>query len=239
MLVKTILNRVEKFKSFVYGQTYLEPMSGENAIIVELLDRANSKGECADCGKRCPAYDRQPARNYEYVPLWGMKVFFRYSPRRINCQEHGIHVERVPWAEGKEHMTKSYQGFLARWAKRLSWKETADVFRTSWESVYRAVDWVVSWGLAHRDWENVEQIGIDEIAVFKGHRYLTCVYQLDRGMRRLLWCGKDRKVKTLLRFFHEFGKERCARLRFVCSDMWRPYLKVIKKKAINALNILD
>ncbi len=85
----------------------------------------------------------------------------------------------------------------------------------------------------------MKQIGVDELAVFKGHKYLTCVYQLDKSRRRLLWCGKDRKVKTLLRFFREFGKERCAGLLFVCSDMWRPYLKVIKKKAINALNILD
>ncbi len=58
-------------------------------------------------------------------------------------------------------------------------------------------------------------------------------------MRRLLWCGKDRKAKTLLRFFRDFGKDRCNRLQFVCSDMWKPYLKVIRKKCVNALNILD
>ena len=85
----------------------------------------------------------------------------------------------------------------------------------------------------------MEQIGIDEIAVFKGHRYLTLVYQIDCGKRRLLWCGEHRRVKTLLRFFRWFGKERCLQLKYVCSDMWKPYLKVIKKKATNALNILD
>jgi len=128
---------------------------------------------------------------------------------------------------------------LATWSKRLSWQESAKVFRTSWDSVYRSVKWVVDYGLTHRDWDGVKQIGVDEIAVFKGHRYLTCVYQLDKGCRRLLWCGKDRKTKTLLRFFHEFGKARCAALQFVCSDMWPAYLKVIKKKCVNALNILD
>ena len=64
-------------------------------------------------------------------------------------------------------------------------------------------------------------------------------YQLDAGARRLLWCGPERKIKTLLRFFRMFGKERSARLKFVCSDMWGPYLKVIAKKAPNALNVLD
>lgn len=65
------------------------------------------------------------------------------------------------------------------------------------------------------------------------------VYQLDAGFRRLLWCGPERRVKTLLRFFRMFGKERSAKLWFICSDMWSPYLKVIAKKAPQALNVLD
>ena len=50
---------------------------------------------------------------------------------------------------------------------------------------------------------------------------------------------RERKAKTLLRFFRDFGRERCAKLEFVCSDMWKPYVKVIAKKASNALHILD
>jgi transposase len=239
MLMKTILNTIEKYKSFVYGKIVLEGAGGEERVIIEVQSRRNSRGECRSCGKRCPAYDRQTSRDYEYVPLWGIKTYFRYTARRVQCKEHGIHVERVPWVEGKERMTRSYQSFLACWAKRISWKETSKVFKTSWESVYRAVKKVVEYGLANRDWDDVTQIGVDEIAVFKGHQYVTCVYQLDRHRRRLLWCGKDRKIKTLIKFFREFGKARSAKLRFVCSDMWAAYLRVIKKKAVNAVHILD
>ena len=97
----------------------------------------------------------------------------------------------------------------------------------------------MNYGLAHRSLEGVTQIGVDEIAVFKGHKYLTMVYQLDVGCRRLLWCASERKVDTLLQFFQMFGKERASRLRFVCSDMWQPYLDVIRQQAPQALNILD
>jgi len=239
MLIKTILNRIEKFKSFIYGTIKYEKITGEDVIVVEVLARKNSKGKCPKCDKCCATYDTQGERDYGYVPVWGTSVCFRYAPRRVHCKEHGVHVEVVPWAEGKEQMTKSYKSFLACWAKRLTWKEVAVIFKTSWESVYRSVKWVVDYGLSHRDWGNVEQIGVDELAVFKGHRYLTCVFQLDKGCRRLLWCGLDRRVKTLLQFFQDFGEERSSKLRFVMSDMWRPYLKVIKKKAVNALNILD
>jgi len=46
-------------------------------------------------------------------------------------------------------------------------------------------------------------------------------------------------VKTLLKFFRWFGSERSAALHFICSDMWRPYLKVIAKKAAGAVHVLD
>ena len=239
MLIKTILNKIEKFKSFVYGKIRLENIGGVEALVVELKPRENAKGVCTKCGKRIPTYDTQASRLFEYVPFWGIPVYFRYSPRRTDCRTDGVLVEMMPWAEGKEHMTKTYMIFLARWARRISWKETAEIFGTSWNSVLRAVQYVVEYGLAHRILDNIRQIGIDEIQVFLGHKYLTLVYQIDKGMKRLLWCGPDRRVKTLLKFFHEFGPEKSSLLEYVSSDMWAPYLKVIKKKAPKALNILD
>jgi transposase len=239
MLIKTLLNKVEHFKSFVYGTTQIMLVAGVEALVIDITARRNSKPLCTVCGKKGTVYDRQAIRFFEYVPIWTFKVYFRYAPRRVACPKHGIKVEALPWGFGKERMTFSYQVYLARWAKRLSWKETADIFETSWDTVFRAVKFVVDYGLVHRSLDGVTEIGVDEISVFKGHKYLTLVYQINAGTRRLLWCGPERRVKTLLRFFREFGKERSEQLKFVCSDMWAPYLKVIAKKAPNALNILD
>ena len=239
MLIKTLLNKVERFKSFVYGTTKIVLIDGMEALIIDIVPRRNSLPICPECNKRRKMYDRQPQRLFEYIPIWAFKVYFRYAPRRVACPDHGVKVEALPWAYGKERMTYSYQVYLTRWAKRLSWKETADIFETSWDTVFRAVKFVVAYGLDHRNLEGVTEIGVDEISVFKGHKYLTLVYQLNAGTRRLLWSGSERKAKTLLRFFREFGKERSNRIKFVCSDMWTPYLKVIAKKAPNALNILD
>jgi transposase len=159
--------------------------------------------------------------------------------RRVDCPRCGVTVELVPWADGKNHLTTAYQWSLARWAKHLSWQETADVFRTTWENVFRSVRMAVSWGLSHRDLGGIEAIGVDEVQWRKGHKDLTLVYQIDGHTRRLLWIGRDRTVKTLLRFFRMLGKERSAALEFVWSDMWRPYLKVIAKKAAGAVHVLD
>jgi hypothetical protein len=49
-------------------------------------------------------------------------------------------------------------------------KETADIFETSWITMFRAVKFVVDYGLTHRNLEGVMEIGVDEIAAFKGHK---------------------------------------------------------------------
>jgi transposase len=89
------------------------------------------------------------------------------------------------------------------------------------------------------DLSGIKTLGIDEIAVWRGHRYLTLVYQIDSHCRRLLWVGEKRTIKTLFRFFRWFGPARSQAVDFICSDMWKPYLKVTAKKAGQAVHILD
>jgi len=241
MLLKTILNHVQKHAGFVYVNIrLLERRIGPAVIEVDVRARRRTRARCSGCGRRGPGYDQLAVRRFEFVPLWGLPVFFVYAMRRVDCRHCGrVQVEAVPWAQGKNHLTTTYCWFLAGWAKRLSWQEVARAFRTSWDNVFRSVELAVTWGLEHRDLERVESLGIDEIQWQRGHKYLTLVYQIDTHCRRLLWIGQDRKIKTLLRFFRSFGKARCAKLRYICSDMWKPYLRVIAKKANQAIHVLD
>src|SRR5438477_11110748 len=129
--------------------------------------------------------------------------------------------------------------FLAHWARQLSWKETAEAFHTSWEKVCHAVEYVVSWGLEYRTLGPLQALGVDEIQYAKGHKYLTLVYQIDANLTRLLWVGKERTVETFEGFFALIGQQLASQIEFVCSDMWRPYLRVIREKCSQALHILD
>ena len=236
VLVKTLLNRCHPLKSFVYGAVRL---AGDE-VTVEVEPRKNSRPRCGLCLRPGPTYDTaREARYFSFVPLWGFAVVLYYYVRRVDCRLCGIHTEYLPWAEGKQRSCNVYRQFLARWARRLSWSEVAEVFGTSWGVVYRAVEWIVDYGLDHRDLDGVSAIGVDEIAVWKGQSYLTVVYQLDQGARRLLWVGLERTEQTLLRFFDFFGEPRSRALRFIASDMWKPYLTAIAERADQAIHVLD
>jgi len=240
MRIRTLLNDCQNFKSFVYQKEYTEMINGRLGLIIEITERKNSRPICSCCERICNPYDRMPKpRDDQFVPLWGYQVYFRYRRRRVSCPSCGVKVEQVPWATGKQKLTKAFKIHLAQWARRLSWKEVSDVFQTSWDHVYQSVKFAVAFGMAHRNMDNIEAIGVDEVQHGKGHQYITLVYQLDNDNKRLLYVGQNRKAKTLLRFFHQLGKERCSAIKFVCSDMWKAYLKVIKKKTPQALHILD
>lgn len=239
MQLKTILNKCQKFKSFVYEKARFAEHEGMQVIEITIRARKNTHGICSQCHKPRPGYDTVEERRFEFIPIWGYLVFFVYTMRRVECPICGVRVEEVPWADGKRQQTKTYMQFLAHWAKKLCWKQVAESFQTSWPKVFRAVEYMVEWGLKHRDLSGITAIGIDEIQWQRGHKYLTLVYQINAERIRLLWIGKDRTVKTLLRFFIFLGKDHSRNLGYICSDMWKPYLKVIKKKAGSAIHILD
>lgn len=155
MQLKAILNRVEKQRSFVYVSARFIERS-DLAIEVDVRPRVNSRPRCSGCGRIRPGYDTLPTRRFEFVPLWGIAVFLVYAMRRVDCTVCGVRSEVVPWASGKNHLTDTYAWFLARWAKRLSWQEVAEVFHTSWPKVFRSVKMAVEWGRAHQCLEACE-----------------------------------------------------------------------------------
>ena len=240
MRLITILNRVVNYKRFVVKSVnVIEPGIGEPEIEFGIAARRNSKAVCSVCGQDAATYDHQSERRFQFVPLWGMAVYFTYAMRRVNCGGCGVKVERVPWADGKSPVCYSFKLYLAGWAKTLSWQEVAHRFGVNWYQVFEAVKFVVTWGLAHRNMSGVEAIGIDEIHQGKGHKYLTVVYQLCGPVRRLLYVGQGRKSEAVEGFFEQMGSGWCGGLRHICTDMWKAYLKAIKRYAPEAVHILD
>ena len=159
MRVKSILNQVEKYKDFVYERVRWQEEGQGRVLVVEVRPRAHRPGRCSECGEPRPGYDRLAARQFEYVPLWGIPVYLLYALRRVQCPRCGVKVERVPWAQGKQTLTRSYMQFLATWARRVSWQEVARFFHTSWEKVFHSVCTQVEWGLAHRDLSGIAGAG--------------------------------------------------------------------------------
>ena len=62
MLIKTLLNKVERFKSFIYGDARFKTVKGSEAIVIDIKARRNSKPACPECGKRGKVHGLQKLR---------------------------------------------------------------------------------------------------------------------------------------------------------------------------------
>ena len=98
MLIKTILNKCYKLKSFVYQQVKLASYQGTEVIDVTIIPRESALALCSCCGQPAPGYDSLNERCFEFMPLWGYRVFFLYTLCRVSCRRCGVKVEQVPWA---------------------------------------------------------------------------------------------------------------------------------------------
>jgi len=236
--LKSLLNKVQPIKGFRYesvNYSKIHPDTIEAAVV----PRQGSTAQCSQCGRRGPTYDHAPdPRVWQMPPVFKFVLVLIYTMRRVNCPTCGVRVEKVPWATGKHTLCDGFRLFLAHWARKLSWEEVALSFKVSWPDVYASVQWVVDYGLKHRVLENIRAIGVDEICVRVGRVFWTLIYQIDEHMVRLLWIGHDRTRETLLEGFQALGDSVCAGIRYVCSDMWGPYLAAVKER-LGALHILD
>jgi hypothetical protein len=115
---------VQRFAGFVYQEVRMHCRQGQvQSIEVTLEPHGGIRGRCSRCRRPAAGYDRLPKRRWLFVPLWGIPTWFCYAPRRVECAEHGVVVEHIPWSDGKRPVTCAMMGFLARWARRLSWRE--------------------------------------------------------------------------------------------------------------------
>jgi transposase len=248
LTVKSLLRSTQDFDAACIEDVRLVPPSKPDApatVAVDLIPHPRRKPLCSQCLQPAPGYDRLPSRQWQYLPLWHCAVVVNYAPRRVACSGCGIKVEAMKWSAGKSPYSVPLMHSLARWARRISWKEVAGVFKVSWDAVYRSVAWLVAYGLAHRKLDEVSAIGVDELHWGKGKRsanFVTVIYQINAGARRLLWVGQCRTQQTLARGLWELEEMKegfCQGITVVCSDMWKAFLKVIRERLPQACNVLD
>jgi hypothetical protein len=122
-----------------------------------------------------------------------------------------VRTKTVPWARPGARFPHDFEDVVASLAQRTNKTTITRLLRCSWEAVAAIVVRVVAAHLDDHRLDELSQIGVDEVAYRKGHRYLTVVADHDRD-GAVVWVGEGKSGATLQRFFDQLGPDRTARL---------------------------
>ena len=162
-----------------------------------------------------------------HLPILGDKeCYIHIKPRRFWCEDcKKSPTEQYEWKGHKIQHTYDYEPYIL---KQLINSTAADVARK--ENIDEGViDRIlkkyyqkeVNWN----DFEKLGQIGIDEIALKKGHKdFVTIVTSRINGEIKILGVLKDKKKKTVKEFLQKIPKLLKKTVTSVCSDLYEGFI---------------
>jgi len=151
----------------------------QGEVHVHLKHNEREKWACAECGSLCRLYDHQPERTWRHLDTCQYRTILHAEPPRTECEEHGVRVVPMPWAEPHSRFTALFERLAIEWLRAASQKAVAERLELSWEEIHGIMERAVRRGLERRKAEVVSKIGVDEKAFRRGHRYLTLVNDLE------------------------------------------------------------
>jgi transposase len=199
----------------------------DGEVHVYLIHKDNLEWACAECGALGPLYDHQPERQWRHLDTCQFHTILHAAPPRSQCPEHGVRVVKLPWAEASSRFTALFEALAIEWLKHASQKAVGDRLRLSWDEIHGILERAVERGLARRQAEEIPQLGVDEKAFRKGHKYLTLVNDLTRN--RVLYVAEDREQSSLDGFWSTITAEQRTSIQAVALDMWDPYVASLRE----------
>jgi transposase len=170
--------------------------------------------------------------------LGAAKVWIRCAFRRIfcrTCQRFGI--EDLEMFAPYQRVTRRLAHYIHALCKVLTVKEVAHHLGLNWKTVKNIDKAFLEQAYKKTDYAGLTILAVDEIAVHKGHRYMTVV--LDYLTGRVVWLGKDRKAETLTRFFKGMSKTQKERLQAMVMDMWDPFISAVRQQVPHIKIVFD
>jgi transposase len=167
--------------------------------------------------------------------IWRLEI--RAQLRRLECPEHGVRVEGVPFARHRSGFTRDFEALVAWLATKTDKTTITRLVRIDWGTVGRIIARVCADELDPDRLENLFEIGIDEVSWKRQHNYLTLVADHIRG--QIVWGTEGNDSKAADRFFREIGKSRSHAIEVISLDMGPGYAKSAREHAPQAIIAID
>jgi transposase len=222
----------------------LRTSDGGGAVITTTVslgdarNRSRHHAQCRSHARSSPPSVSLNSRRWRALDLGTTLCFLEAWAPRVLCKQHGVVVAAVPWARHDAGFTRSFDDTAAWLAVNTSKAAICRLLRIAWRTVGRICERVSAEARASRDlFQNLTELGFDEISIRKGQKYLTVV--VDHRSGRLVWASFGRDRKTVEKFLELLGEQRCQQIRLVSCDDADWITRPISERCPQAVICLD
>lgn len=183
---------------------------------------------CHLCHSQAPCVHEQGFhRRVRDLNLASHKTFLDVCQRKVECTVCGaVRVEYLSFCDAGSRITHRLARYIYDLCKVMTVEEVARHLDLDPKTV-KAVDYhSLLKEFGETDYEGLRVLAVDEIAVKKGHRYMTVV--LDYLTGRVVWMGEGRDKSTLDKFFSGMTPEQKMKIEAVAMDMWEPFINRVR-----------
>src|SRR3989338_739918 len=218
---KEALKELYKFEGFSFEDIFKE----ENRMIIKQKKKGKT-GTCPVCKKKRRKVIEVRERTIRDENISRKKCFILLKTYRILCKGCYRGMEKLDFILPGERFTERFAKHIYELCEKMTLKDAAKECMINWRTAKRIDKKKLKEKFKDLKGIAPTRIGVDEIAQEKGHKYLTIVRDLDKGV---IWVGIKRRKETLDEFFNELGKRKCKNISVAVIDMWDPYIKSIKE----------
>lgn len=233
MRMTTLLNKLLRLPGlWVQG---VEFMSGTLVISIKPRFRVLT---CSVCGTRVQGRFERKWRRWRHLALWGLRVELAGPIRRLRCPTcRKVRTEAVPWARPGSRFTRPFEDVVGFLAQRLDHTAVSQILGIAWSTVGSIARRLMAEKLEDRRFDDLRQIGVDEISYQRHHKYLTVVVNHETG--KVVWAAEGKSSEVLKGFFEQLGRERLAQIEVVSMDLSAAYQKAVTEAVPQAEIVFD
>lgn len=219
----------------IVGQTVF---SQATEARIELTPDQRFQPVCHLCGQSASHLHSWTQRDIRDLNLASARVWLQCRYRKIFCRHcQRIVTEQLDIFHPYLRVTQRLARYIHELCKIMTVKDVAEQLDLDWKTVKKIDKFFLEKQFGQPNFEGLQVLAVDEIAIRKGHRYLTVV--LDYLSGRVVWVGKHRKTKTLSAFFNKMTARQRKSLEAIVMDMWDPYIKAVQKKVPHVKIVFD
>jgi transposase len=192
---------------------------------------------CPDCGSANVWLKGGTERKFRSVPIGSKKTKIVLEVPRVHCHDCQCKKQvSISFAKPNKRYTRFLERHVLDLLLHMTCKDVADHLGMSWDTVRDIEKTSLKRDFAKPPLNDVTHIAIDEIAVQKGHKYLTVVMDLKSG--RVIFVGDGKGGDALLPFWKRLRRSR-AKIIAVCTDMSPAYTKAVETHLPDVFHVFD